>query len=87
MQELFTGVDRRGSSEETRDRGPSATTNPNKQSVSSTFKNSLFDLMQKMMAATPRFIRCIKPNVSSDTPDHPPPAAAMHRATPFQPIA
>eukprot|EP00054_Salpingoeca_dolichothecata_P019795 m.123420 g.123420 ORF g.123420 m.123420 type:complete len:1850 (+) comp23389_c0_seq2:1097-6646(+) len=30
--------------------------------VSTHFKNSLADLMTKMMAATPHFVRCVKPN-------------------------
>eukprot|EP00041_Stephanoeca_diplocostata_P037620 m.1430320 g.1430320 ORF g.1430320 m.1430320 type:complete len:1775 (-) comp25073_c0_seq5:163-5487(-) len=35
---------------------------PSKLSVSAHFKNSLLDLMDKMLAAQPHFIRCIKPN-------------------------
>lgn len=35
-----------------------------KLSVSAHFKNSLLDLMDKMLAAQPHFIRCIKPNRS-----------------------
>ena len=36
----------------------------NKISVSATFKSSLADLMTKMQAATPYFVRCLKPNRS-----------------------
>lgn len=34
----------------------------NKLSVSAFFKNSLLDLMDKMLKANPHFVRCIKPN-------------------------
>lgn len=35
---------------------------PTKMSVSAHFKGSLLDLMDKMLLATPHFVRCIKPN-------------------------
>ena len=50
------------SSQSTRQSNRRGTTS--KLSTSAVFKNSLLDLMQKMLSAKPHFVRCIKPNTT-----------------------
>ena len=61
--ELFsTPLTRVGSFHESQKTRAEKSQNQHKLSVSANFKNSLLDLMDKMMAARPYFVRCIKPN-------------------------